>query len=316
MNPELIAHSLEAIGFTFNDGGFHSGALSATLEPDWLRLETQAPGQGGDGEPFADMKPGLWKPLGPAGSSNAHLDAVRRLSQPAAFATELWRAKGMADLLPVRQAFLPVIRNVGGHNANCWAGSVADIPLAVFETEQDGLQAALSDVIAWLRAASDGSIPTMWRPPAAETLAEWLPPDARCLRCGSILKTLECETNGGTTLALRCVLTETRMDFSDNRRDWLRATLLEWQTRCRMVRLARSEQRLVAEADLTGAPPDVIENLLRAGLDCLKAALPLIIPVLDVLPDVALADIPFPRHRAMAGSSETTTKKGGCRCKR
>ncbi len=191
----------------------------------------------------------------------------------------------------------------------------AELPWSVFaDIEPEALPDAVAGITDWLDATATGRLPAGWAPPAPETVAQWLPTERRVLRCGRQLKSLEvsCEAS---RLAVRCELAASlSWPRGDNRREWLHHTLFDWQTASRMARISGAAGgALVAETDVSGAPPELLEPLFQSGVACLCATLPLLIPTVADLNrqdlEFEYVEIPFCRRRVTAEASETTAKK-------
>lgn len=193
---------------------------------------------------------------------------------------------------------------------------IADLPWGAFgEENQEGLPSTLGAVLDWVLASSAGTQNPEWLPPASDLLAQWLPSAARNLRFNTLLTSIDLSCS--PTLTLSCTLTNAPLGGQRTAyRDAIHAVILDWQSACRMVRVRQTEQEhLMAEIDLTGAPLDVIEPLLLASIECMRSALQLLLPVLDVLSThglrISILDPSFPAPSGDGGVSSNTNTASG-----
>ena len=154
------------------------------------------------------------------------------------------------------------------------------LPLSVLSVQEvlgEGDEEApdpLEGCLGWASATALEDIPAGWECPSRDEVESWIPEGGLTLRTGGLVRqgSLVC---GSDRLALRIpIVTEVPAALSEARRAWLRALLLDAQDRWRMVRIGIEGQAdrpaVVAEVDLSGAPPVVIEALFRISLDALR----------------------------------------------
>ena len=149
-----------------------------------------------------------------------------------------------------------------------------------------------AEVEAWARASLRGALPRAWRAPGADEAASWVGAEKLAVRSGAhaVQGVLECSAE---RLRVRFPEVVCISDgLSKARLEWLRALCLDTQLRWQLARFGIVGDRVCAEIDLSGAPDDLVEPLLRV------AALALVVSVGWVLP--ALALIVDPSARSMA----------------
>jgi len=148
--------------------------------------------------------------------------------------------------------------------------SVEAVPGDEDEEAADPLEAC----VRWISATALDDVPAGWECPARDEVESWIPDGGLTLRSGTLVRqgTLVC---GPDRLALRIPLVrEVHAGLSEARRAWLGELLLDAQNRWRMVRIGLEgdpgREAVMAEVDLSGAPPVVLEALFRTGLDALR----------------------------------------------
>jgi len=182
-------------------------------------------------------------------------------------------------------------KNVNGHE-------LCDLPPCVIG--EGPLEAALD----WALASLDGSLPADWKAPTAAELASWVSPAALVVRSGTFLARGAVERSA-ERLALVFELGAppaagvVDQPPSAARRRWIEATLADAQERWRLVcfRLAPNASSARAEIDLSGVPPQISEQLVRASLSALAWVVAWMLPTLSFLFD------PNAESRALESSS-------------
>ena len=146
--------------------------------------------------------------------------------------------------------------------------------------------------INWGMATRE-SVPHLdWISPARNELDDIITTDALTMQIGLHL-CLGRLLHEPDRLALRFpVVGPIAEDLSCTRRGWLRSILLEANSRWRLVRVGftgANESDIAAEVDLTGAPPAILPDLARMGLDALRWVVGYTIETLSILTDANTA---------------------------
>jgi hypothetical protein len=134
--------------------------------------------------------------------------------------------------------------------------------------DEPALPQALLD---WMDAAAAGDIPAGWRSPSLDEVKAMIPDGAATVRSHGVVR--ECEIDRtDQRLAIRCpVLPSIRADLPAPRRRWLEQLVLDTHRQWRLVRLGLTEDpAMVAEVDLTGAPPALVPQLVPLTVDSLR----------------------------------------------
>ncbi len=139
-------------------------------------------------------------------------------------------------------------------------------------------------VADWVLATSGGKADPFWSPPAEEELERWLPPDALTLQVGEIARQGDMIRDTGRLTFDFPVVTKIPRDLPAPRREWLQELLADTQDRWRMVRIGLAGRSEVhAQVDLSGAPHEVLEELVPIGLDTLRLVVSLVVEPADFL---------------------------------
>ncbi|MFQ5503611.1 MAG: hypothetical protein ACE5F1_02310 [Planctomycetota bacterium] len=161
---------------------------------------------------------------------------------------------------------------------------VFDFPPQVFcnadPPEASDKASGLARLVKWALDTAEGELPSGWQAPAelAEPPPESLTVKSGSLPCqGSLLR----ETS---RLALRFTLVELPPDLPAQRLSWLDHVLLDAR-QWRLLRLGIENSFVRAEADLTGAPLDLIEPLLGVSLEALRSSVEWLLLPVSVLAD-------------------------------
>jgi len=218
-------------------------------------------------------------------------DALHRLG----FTGDAGRFRRNGDLLAVEAGWLSLERAdaAGGLGApGLWkdAGDapVFDLPLEVAPH--------LADLLAWADATAGGDAPDGWEPP------DEVGAGSLTVRVGALTAQGEV-VREHDRLALRFDLCEPG-DLDDVRVAWLRALAANAGRRWRLVRVGRTNGAVRAEVDLTGAPRDALDPLVRVAAGALRWVTAWLLPPVFVLCD------PTAESRAL----ETHSPKGVQRC--
>ncbi len=164
------------------------------------------------------------------------------------------------------------------------------LPDAPEETDGEGERAPLAACLEWAAATSHGRLPEGWQPPPRAEVNAWAPPAALTVQAGALVRQASV-VYAPDRLALTCpVLTRVPEALPEARRAWLRELLVEAQDRWRMVRVgfAGEAPAVLAEVDLSGCPPEVVESVFRAGLAALRWVVEWLARPADFLADAAL----------------------------
>ncbi len=175
--------------------------------------------------------------------------------------------------------------------------SGADGPLRVFDlpplpadpdSDSEEEPAPLTACLDWAITTSHGGLPDGWQPPPRAEVDAWAPPLALTVPAGALVRQATV-LHGPGRLAITCpVLTRVPEALPEARRAWLRELLVEAQDRWRMVRLGFAGAAVLAEVDLSGCPPQVVESVFRAGLAALRWVVEWLARPADFLADAAL----------------------------
>ena len=194
---------------------------------------------------------------------------------------------------------------------------LADVPLVIFaDTSADDLGDVLMSVVNWLTATSNGATSPEWTRPTADTVETWVPASGRTIRLGNRVKSVDLCCDQGVALRFP-LFRKPPAGIKGNRGVWLHTCLLESQEIYRMVRVQESGDSVVAEVDVTGVPVAVAEPLFRAGIDCLRAAVPAMADLAGLLVNMELTlfekvDPTVCRENAKC---KTGKSRGGRRCR-
>jgi hypothetical protein len=127
-----------------------------------------------------------------------------------------------------------------------------------------------------------------WKSPPRDQVLAWLAPEGLTIARGRHARQAELVADG-PRLALRvAILPKIPRELSAPRAAWLDELLVETQAHWRMVRVGYVDGRrsAAAEVDFSGAPPSMLEPLVRAGAAALRAAVCWSIRSADFLVDL------------------------------
>ena len=170
-----------------------------------------------------------------------------------------------------------------------------------------GAEEELAD---WARATLDGARPAGWSPPPRAELLGWFPASQLTVRTGATTSLGELVHDEGTLRLQFPLATRAPSELPDARRRWLDECLASARARWRFVRVGLPDDGGPprAEVDLTGAPPDLAEPLVRHALSALRWVVAWSLPPLAVLTDTGIASalLDFPPMRAEPAERERT----------
>jgi hypothetical protein len=162
-------------------------------------------------------------------------------------------------------------------------------PLPEGDSDGEDGRAPLTACLEWAVATSHGRAPEGWRPPPRAEVERWASAAALTVHAGPLVRQAALVHEAGR-LALTCpVLPRVAEALPAARRAWLRELLLEAQDRWRMVRVGfgAPAAAVLAEVDLSGCPPEVVESVFRAGLAALRWVVEWLARPADFLADAA-----------------------------
>ncbi len=156
---------------------------------------------------------------------------------------------------------------------------------------------------AWAEATAGGDLDRDWSPPPREEVERWLPDQALTLQVGSIAVQGALTCRDDRLVFDFPVVPRIPEDLPPAREAWLRELLADGQNRWRMVRIGMADDSAAhAQVDLSGAPHEFLEELVRIGLDALRLVVSTLIEPADFLingADGCLAvEVPPTRHKA------------------
>ena len=167
----------------------------------------------------------------------------------------LWRWTTTIDSKHPRRIFeLPQILLPGGHPN--W--------------DQNHQETVFQQTVAWARATRiRDTAALVWTPPPLELVQGWLPEGCLTVRTGTLARQ-GALVHSARRLALEFPVVSCPDDLPSERRQWLRELLVDARMRWHLARVGFARQKVLAEVDLTGAPPCVLEPLLPVALECLR----------------------------------------------
>jgi len=251
-----------------------SGRIAITTERNWCVLRRTC-------EPApADLlgghlgMPALWKPLGSTNGDGG-----------------VWTFDVPAGALDAAAETLVLSHDERDGDAD--GGARAD---AGGGAPRDGLSLAL----AWASATADGEPPPDWSAPSRDVVASWLALESLAVQCGPVLRQGSL-VHEPRRLALRIPIAPAIPgDLPDARRRWLCETLLDAQSRWRMVRVGISGEgaarAALAEVDLSGAPHALLEHLMPVAADALRCVVEWLAAPVDLLLDTSVPCEIFDLH--------------------
>jgi hypothetical protein len=142
-------------------------------------------------------------------------------------------------------------------------------PAVMAKAESDaGLFEALA---AWALATSDGTADASWSQPSREDVEGWMPEHAMTLQVGTIARQGELHLDDGRLAFSFPVVSQVADRLPAQRRNWLQELLDDVRASWRLVRVGMAgDSTAQAEIDLTGAPAEVLEELVRTSVDALR----------------------------------------------
>lgn len=148
----------------------------------------------------------------------------------------------------------------------------------------------LGPCLDWALATCGGRVPDSWQPPARDLVESWLPQGALTVQADAHVRQGDLILQPDQWTLRIPLLPEVSAALPEDRRLALVELARDAQSLWAMLRLALVEtagnRALVAEVDLTGAPPS--ELLFAAGLDVLRQATVRLIETAEALADVSL----------------------------
>jgi hypothetical protein len=169
---------------------------------------------------------------------------------------------------------------------------VFEIPPGVAVSEGEGestREAPPVELLEWARSTSGGTPPDPARAPERDEVESWIAPTRRHVRAGPHLAALELHA-GGERLALSApALVRLPAGLSPARQAWVRELCQDAQGRWRLARFHVDDERVGAEVDLSGAPPECAQVLLEVALAALTTAAAWVLPALVLAADPRVA---------------------------
>jgi hypothetical protein len=239
-SPKGLHASLEACGFrrARRGAGYRRNGLRVTLGHRWLTVQAKA---APSGDPAAEQRV---EPLGAPG-----------LGAPGLWKTVVVGRRGRRK----REFHLPLSVLADGE---AWAEDGEEAP------------SPLQTCLDWAAATLGGEVPPGWVCPPRAEVESWVPPRSLAIQSGPLLRhgTIVCDPS---RLALSYPLAGgVPDDLSPARRELLGRVLADAESRWRMVRVgwdgSQDRPAIRAEVDFTGAPKEVLEGLVRAGVDAIR----------------------------------------------
>jgi hypothetical protein len=175
---------------------------------------------------------------------------------------------------------------------------VFGIPLRGFPAEdtldlETGEPGVMEQTLAWALATAGALPPPAWKAPDLATVQTWFPRDRLTVVAGGLVQQGEliCDAD---RLALRFPnLARLPDDLPPSRLAWLETLFEGARNRWQLVRVGcladDAGTAAVAEVDLTGAPPAILETLFAHSLDALRWTVQWLGESADWLADVTVA---------------------------
>lgn len=164
--------------------------------------------------------------------------------------------------------------------------AVARVAAADGEDSAPGLAAFL----AWAGESACGRLPARWRPPARAEVLAWLSPDALTWRSGSFVRQGELLLDPGRWAFRFPILRRLPDALPAAREQFLHIFCRDAMARWRMARVGVASveggRALIAETDLSGAPP--VAPLVLASLTSLKYVVGWLVEAAELLADVSV----------------------------
>jgi len=166
------------------------------------------------------------------------------------------------------------------------AKAVARAEAAAADACAPGLPAFLE----WARESALGHLPAGWRPPPRDAVLGWLPSEALTWRGGPFVRQGEVLLDPGRWAFRFPILPRLPDDLPPVREQFLHSLCRDAMVRWRMVRVGvtavEGGRALIAEVDLSGAPP--VAPLVLASLDGLKYVVAWVVEAAELLADVSV----------------------------
>ena len=198
-------------------------------------------------------------------------EPLRQLGKPG-----LWRLiRDGSGLLPVFEVPLSLALSMGQRHTG--------------SEDRESLAAACS---TWASETAGGKLSTAWQAPSRQEAESWLDDDLVVRRGKSIRQgELICSDE---RLAIRVpVLHRVPLDLAPERQAWLEEVLMEGQDDWRLVRIGlngvNGSTTAEAEVDLTGAPHDILQELLQIALSSLRQVVEWLMSPVDFIADASVA---------------------------
>jgi hypothetical protein len=155
------------------------------------------------------------------------------------------------------------------------------------EPSNEAAKSSLAAALQWAKDTLKKERTDDWRPSPKREILELLDPKSLTAHCGTHTRQGEviCRPQ---RLALRFPLIfQVADDLPDTHRFWLRHLLIDAQNRWKLVRIGFRNKNSVtsvqAEIDLTGAPPSLLNGLVKVALAALHAVVAWVVPSADFL---------------------------------
>jgi hypothetical protein len=129
----------------------------------------------------------------------------------------------------------------------------------------------LRRVVEWAMTTWPGSAPDTWIAPREEEISGWIRPDTMTVQCGDVASQGEIIRSEHRLALAFPIVASIAETLSPTRREKLKALLVDAHNTWRMTRVGfRSDghtaQSAVVEIDLTGAPREAMESLVRYSI--------------------------------------------------
>lgn len=262
-----VSARISGLGFLpdHESGGFRRGGLAFNVSGGWCELQRRESPNGDRLRSDHLGRPGLWRRLGNSPPGRSPASACTAGDSGAKSIVEEVFESPANLLIPSRADDLNggadedhLENGAGGHGLESDAGD-ADV---------------LSLWLAWALATKDGDAPAGWRCPSRPEIEAWIGPGEPLARSGAIIRQ-GAVVRGENRLALRLpILPVVRTPLPEHRAAWLDALLEDAAERWRMVRIGMpgdaASPLALAEIDFTGAPPALLPDLVRTGVQVLR----------------------------------------------
>jgi hypothetical protein len=179
----------------------------------------------------------------------------------------------------------------GARRRDAWS-YVFELPPGVAVSEGEGESSGEHppvDLLEWARSTSGGTPADMAGAPARDEVESWIEPSRRHVRAGPHLAALELHAGAERLALVAPALARLPADLPPARRAWVRELCRDAQSRWRLARFHLDGERVGAEVDLSGAPPECVRPLLEIALAALTTAAAWVLPSLATLADARVA---------------------------